>query len=241
MVGLGADNSKATIDNMVVQRLAPVMTYSKTPDFCSGLTEPLIASASGSWSLANGRFAGTPLGGDITLDTVTVRPSPAAVIEVSTVMSVASSGGFVFDYYNPNAFKFVLINQTNDQVVLGHKTAKGWFTDATYSNNATKTSADQNLAITIRGTTVSVKWNNSLVISYAFKALVTDGKLGLLSNSGTISFNEVKFQTDDPGLDTAGGSSSSAFIKETPSSTRCSTRWSSRRPRLGLSLHHCPR
>jgi len=203
-----------------VQRLAPVMTYSKTVDFSSGVTELFNAPASGAWSLANGRFAGTASNGVIALDLITVRPAPASLIELSSVLSVTASGGFVFDYYNQNAFKYVLLNKATGEVTLGHKTSKGWFTDAVYQNNLIKTSADQNLAITIKGTTVSVKWNNSLVISFVFNALVTDGKLGLLSNSGTTSFNEVKFQTDDAGLSTAGTTSTnSTFQKATTTTT----------------------
>jgi hypothetical protein len=109
----------------------------------------------------------------------------------------------VFDYYNPTSFKFAVVDRVAGTVTLGHRTAKGWFTDATYSNAAIKTSTDQSLAITIKGTTVSVRWNNSAVISFAFNALATDGATGLLSRTGITSFNEVKFQTDDAGIPNA--------------------------------------
>ena len=36
MVGLGANNAKAQIDNVVVQRIAPETTLEKTLDFVSG-------------------------------------------------------------------------------------------------------------------------------------------------------------------------------------------------------------
>jgi Ca2+-binding RTX toxin-like protein len=200
MVGLGADNAKATIDNMIVQRLAPVMTFVRTVDFSSGVTNLFDAPASGTWNLSSGRYVGAASGTTAAVSLITVDPAPAALIDLSTILSTTGTGGLVFDYYNPTAFKFAAVDRVAGTVTLGHRTAKGWFTDAVYSNAAIKTSNDQSLAITIKGTTVSVKWNNSLVISFAFNALATDGATGLLSRTGTTSFNEVKFQTDDPGM-----------------------------------------
>jgi len=109
------------------------------------------------------------------------------------------------------------VDRVAGTVTLGHRTAKGWFTDAVYTNVAIKSSADQTLGLTIKGTTVSVKWGTSLVISFAFNALATDGATGLLSRSGTTSFNSVKFQSDDPNLSIS--SASAPQVQEPTSGT----------------------
>ncbi|HUG09617.1 MAG TPA: hypothetical protein VMM36_01325, partial [Opitutaceae bacterium] len=210
MVGLGADNAKATIDNMIVQRLAPVMTYIRDVDFDSGLGDLFDEPGSGSWNLAAGRYDGTAASATPAINLFTPSPAPAAVIDLSTVFNTTGAGGFVFDYYNQNSFKFVAVDSIAGTVTVGHRTAKGWFTDAVYTNAAIKTAAAQSLGITLKGTTVSVKWNNSLVISFAFNALVTDGATGLLVRSGITFFDSVKFQTDDAGMPIAQAGATTA-------------------------------
>ncbi|HEY5553156.1 MAG TPA: hypothetical protein VIK52_14780 [Opitutaceae bacterium] len=205
MVGLGADNAKASIDNMVVQRLAPVMTFVRDVDFSSGLGDLFAAPAAGTWTLAAERYSGSASGSVPAINLFTPDPAPAAVIDLSTVLMTNGAGGFVFDYYNATAFKFAALDRVAGTITVGHRTAKGWFTDAVYTNAAIKTSADQTLGLTIKGTTVSVKLNNALVLSFAFNALATDGATGLLGRSGTTSFNSVKFQTDDPGIQAQAG------------------------------------
>ena len=50
MVGLGADNSTASIDNVVVQRVGPAITLNQTVDFNSGPTTMFSSPLNGSWT-----------------------------------------------------------------------------------------------------------------------------------------------------------------------------------------------
>ncbi len=199
MVGLGADNAKARIDNLVVQRIAPAITYTETVDFNDGTTGDLLAAAAatGTWALTNGSYQGTASAQGPAISTADLFVSPASSILLSTTLSVTGEGGFVFDQYDDEHFKYVTISA--GKITIGHRTAKGWFVDATY-DAPILADTDYSLGLTIRGTTVSVTLNDQPTMSYAFNALVTDGRFGLLSRAGTTSFDIFTVQTDDEGL-----------------------------------------
>jgi hypothetical protein len=122
----------------------------------------------------------------------------SSLIDLSAKFKVTGEGGLVFDQYSESDFKFVTISA--GKVTLGHRTATGSFVDATYANSSIVNGTDYTLGLTLKGTTVSVTLNNALVLSKAFNALVTDGDFGLISSSGTTSYDSVTFNSDDPGL-----------------------------------------
>ncbi len=199
MVGLGARNSKAQIDNVTVQRLAPVTTFSQTVDFSSGPTSLLQAPMSGTWSLASGRYTGAAGAATPAIDLTAINVPSYSLVDLSGILKTTGAGGFVFDVYSATDFKFVTISA--GQITLGHRTAKGWFTDATYSNTALiLANTDYTLGLTLKGTTVSVTLNNQVVLSRAYNALVTDGEFGLFSRTGTTSFDSVTVKSDAPSL-----------------------------------------
>jgi len=61
MVGLGADNAVARIDNVAVRVLPPDWTLEITEEF--GATDGVLDALQGGWSIDGGRYEGTP-GGD---------------------------------------------------------------------------------------------------------------------------------------------------------------------------------
>jgi len=197
MVGLGANNSKAAIDNVIVQRLAPVLTFSQTVDFSSSITSLFDAPASGTWSLNGGRYAGTA-GSSPAIDLVSFNVVSSSLIDMSATLKVTGEGGFVYDSYAANDFKFVTISA--GKITLGHRTPKGWFTDMVINNASIVAGSDYTLGITLKGTTISVSLNGSLVASRTYNALLTDGDFGLLSRTGTTSFDTATVKSDDPGL-----------------------------------------
>ncbi len=197
MVGLGANNSKAKIDNVVVQRLAPTTTYSNTVDFSSGTTGFFEEPLSGDWTASGGRYAGIA-GATPAIDLTSVNVASAYIIDFSATFKTTGEGGFVYDQYAADDFKFVTISE--DKITLGHRTAKGWFTDMVYNNTSISTGNDYTLGVNLKGTTVSVLLNNQLVLSKTYNAVVTDGNFGLFSRSGVTSFDTVTFKSDDPAL-----------------------------------------
>jgi hypothetical protein len=207
MVGLGANNAKAKIDNVAVQRVPPIMTLNQTLDFSqsSTLLQPPL---SGTWSLANGRYIGTAGPTTPALDLFALSVGANSVIELTSTFMTTGEGGFVFDRYAVDDFKFVTISTVTKQILLGHRTSKGWFIDGTPYNNASLVAGtNHSLGLTLKGTTVSVTLNGATVLSRIYNAVVTDGGFGLFSRSGQTSYDVVTVKSDDQAFSstTSGG------------------------------------
>jgi len=185
------------IDNVVVQRVPPVTTLNQTVDFSSGPTSLFQAPLSGTWSTTNGRYAGTAGSGTSALDLFALKVGANSLLDLSATFKVTGEGGFVFDQYAEDDFKFVTISAATKQIILGHRTAKGWFVDAVYNNSTLAAGTDYNLGLTLRGTTVSVTLNGATVLSRAYNGVVTDGGFGLFSRSGQTSFDTTTVKSDD--------------------------------------------
>jgi hypothetical protein len=198
MVGLGAHNSTASIDNVTVQRVAPFTTLSTTVDFNNGSTTSLFsAPVSGTWQVVGGRDSGTA-GTNPAIELVSFNVQASSMIDLTATFKTSGEGGFVYDMYAINDFKFVSISA--GKITMGHRTAKGWFTDATVSNSSILANTDYTVELVLKGTTVSVNLNGQTIVSRVYNAVVTDGSFGLLSRTGTTSFDTVTVKSDDPGL-----------------------------------------
>ena len=202
MFGLGADNAKASIDNVVVQQIKE--TIDKTADL-GGPTELLQASSSGTWSFSGGRLGGTSTGSEPAINLFNIDIAPSSLLEIVSTFKLTSStaqGGFVFDYYSPVDFKYVMISAADKKIVIGHRARNGsWVTDATYNFNSFQVGVDYALGVSLRGTTVNVTLNNQTVLSKVFNGLVTDGEFGLFSRFGTASFDSLILRSDDSSFD----------------------------------------
>lgn len=197
MVGLGAKNAKAQIDNVTVQRVAPVTTLNTTVDFSNGTTGLFQVPLSGTWTVTNGLYVGATVGSGAAIDLTSIKVGSSSLIDVATTLKTTGEGGFIFDAYTATDYKFVTIS--SGKITLGHSTTnKGVMVDATYNNAGVVTGSNYTLGLTLKGTTVSVTLNGSLVASRAYNALVTDGGIGLLSRTGATSFDTVTVKSDDP-------------------------------------------
>ncbi len=195
MVGLGANNAKAAIDNIIVQRLAPEITFTESTDFSAYPGNLLIDPNTTGWISGEGVYTGDGTSGS-TVSLMRFGVAPAAVVNLLGSFSTTSEGGFVFDYYAPDDFKFVILSTDTNELHIGHRTSSGWTIDASYQTDPVGGDL-QDLEVTLKSTSVSIKLNNQLVLGYAFNSLITDGAQGLLAVSGETVFNAVKFQTDD--------------------------------------------
>ncbi|MGC9450585.1 MAG: hypothetical protein ACP5I4_03990 [Oceanipulchritudo sp.] len=196
MVGLGANNSIASIDNVIVQRLAPEVTYTHTDTFDTSASGLYADPSSGAWIVAGGAYSGTA---DATpaVNLMALDVAPAALVRLGSTLTSFGTGGFLFDQYGPEDFKFVTLSPDTGEVTIGHRTAKGWFTDAVFRSPLVG-SGEHDLQVTLKGSTVSVVLDGMLILGHAFNAIVADGGYGLLSVEGKTSFDAVTFQTDDP-------------------------------------------
>ena len=85
----------------------------------------------------------------------------ASNLELETTLSTQSMGGLVFDYYNPDHFKFAAIDANAGKAVIGHYTKKrGWVYDASF-DIAIKAGVDYDLALSLKGTTVNLSAKKS--------------------------------------------------------------------------------
>jgi len=200
MVGLGARNAKAQIDNVIVQRVPPVLTLNQTIDFNAGPTSLLQTPLTGAWSTANGRYDGTAGTGTPAMDLFALKVGANSLLDLSSTFRTTGEGGFIFDQYTAEDFKFVTLSAVTKQIILGHRTTKGWFIDAVYNNSTLAAGVDYNLGLTLRGTTASVTLNGATVLSRTYNAVVTDGGFGLFSRTGQTSFDSVTVKSDDAKL-----------------------------------------
>jgi hypothetical protein len=198
MVGLGARNAQAQIDNVTVQRVPPAVTLNQTVDFSNGPTSLFQAPIAGNWqATAGGRYEGT-VSNTPAVDLVNLRVSSSSFLEMNTILKTTSQGGFVFDYYRSNDYKFVTVNPVTKEIVIGHVTKQGVFADAVYKNTNLSSTVDYNLGVTLKGTKVSVTLNSQTILSRTYNAVATDGGFGLLGWSGMTSFDLFNVKTDTP-------------------------------------------
>jgi hypothetical protein len=201
LVGLGGDNSKAAIDNVIVQRLAPEISFTDTDSFTNSVGNLFTVPESGVWNVTGGFFTGIA-GAQTAVTLMSPDVAAAYLVRLSASLQTTGEGGLVFDYYGPETYKFVSISSETSEIVIGHRTSKGVVADAVYTNPYFDFSALNDLEIILKGTTISVTFNGALVSGFVYNALVTDGGFGLLGASGSTAFDEATFQTDDPALGT---------------------------------------
>ncbi len=200
MVGLGTVNGKAFIDNVSVQRVPPATTFVKTEDFSAAPT--LFDESAAAWVLDGGRFAGTAAGDVAAIELASVSVGSAYLLDLSGTFNTTGEGGFVFDLYSPTDYKFVTVSA--GKITLGHRTDRGFFTDAVYNNAGITGAADETIGLNVKDTTVSVTRKvgtaNSNILSFNYNAVATDGGFGAYSRTGTTSFDSITFKTSDPNV-----------------------------------------
>ncbi len=196
MIGLGADNAKARIDNVNLQIVPPNITYTKTDDYS---VAPILATGErGTWTLSSGRYSGTPASGQpYALASGNISVGASSMLKLETLVNPSSSAGVIFDRYSADDFKFAVASRATNQVLIGHYTLRqGWVVDAAVSR--TIGTGDQKLTVTIKGSTVSVNLNGQAALGYVFNSLAVDGGYGLVARGGSASFDSLNVQTDDP-------------------------------------------
>src|SRR5262249_51198697 len=191
MLALGSDSSTVYYDTLTVQKLPIAFTFTSQQNF-SGGTAPSFTPQVGTWSVANSLYTGVP---DSSGNAVTSRPlavAPPTYLEYSATVNTQGTGGLIFDYYTPTDFKYAAILAGSNQVVIGHRTAAGFFTDA--SGTATITAGTTyTLLLSIQGSTatnantVNAVLNNTTVASFTYNELLNNGGLGFLSRGGKTS------------------------------------------------------
>ncbi|MEE4312992.1 MAG: hypothetical protein V2J11_00765, partial [Desulfofustis sp.] len=209
MIGLGADNGKAAIDNVTLQVLPPTITLTRTDDFSSA--PELVAAATGGWTLSDGGdYVGTPAAGQtMALASGSLTIGASYLLQLETKISTDQIGGVIFDQYAPNDFKWAAIDRSAGQVMIGYYNERsGWVVKTSVAH--TFDTGDTEFSVTIKGSTVSVMADGQAVLAFVFNAVVTDGQFGLLAKDGSASFDFFTVSTDDPAFAPEGDTMFSA-------------------------------
>jgi hypothetical protein len=137
-------------------------------------------------------------------------------LELSGRLRTQAAGGFAFDAYGPEDFKFVYADARTGQVVIGHRTAKGgWAVDAAVSRPVAA-GADFDLGVSLKGSTASVTVNGQPVVGHSFNAVVVDGRFGVLTRGGSSSFDKFRIKTNDPAFQGPNGLQAAAVGQRAP-------------------------
>jgi Ca2+-binding RTX toxin-like protein len=197
MVGLGSDNSRGTFDNFTVQRVPPAWTLQQTQSFSSGMGAMFGGDETGAWTLAGGRYVATVPGASLVDLGLSRGLETDAVLELSATLSTTGAGGFVFDRYAADDYKFVVIDAAADQVILGHVTPKGGLiVDASFARTI-DAGKDYTLTLRLKGTSASLSLGGQAVGGFVYNAVIVDGDFGLLAERGGSSFASATVKTSD--------------------------------------------
>ena len=199
LVGLGAENSKARIDDVRVQILPPEITLEETETFEDGVANRFTLGDTGAWQILDGRYAGVPAPGATNgVALIDLSVGAAYLLRLQTTLSTGVTGGLVFDQYSANDFKFVAISSETDEILIGHSTERGGLKIDALASRVIEEGQDYELQVTLKGTTVSVVLDGQTLLGHSFNGLVVDGLSGLYTESGASSFVEVTVMTNDP-------------------------------------------
>ena len=216
LLGVGSDQARGAFDNITVQ-VAPATTFQSTEDFADGVADRFTGETAGAWTVTGGRYVGTPPGGATAyrlIDLGVAQLGANSRLELSTTVNTQGRGGFIFDFYSPDDFKFVAIDAPADQIVVGHYRNGAWVTDVVVSKRI-DAGVNYTLAATLKGSTVSVTLDGQAVLGRAFNGVTVDGGFGLLATGGAASFDNVTVKTDDAALAPPSGGNLEAAASPT--------------------------
>ena len=197
LVGIGSDNARGTFDNFTVQRVPPDWTLQESQDFGSGTGAMFGGNETGAWTLSGGRYESTAPGASLVDLGLSRGLETDAVLELSATLSTDGAGGFVFDRYAADDYKFAVLDAEADQVIVGHVTPKGGLTvDASFAA-AIDAGTDYTLTLRLKGTSASVNLGGQAVGGFVFNAVIVDGDFGLLAERGGTSFASATVKTSD--------------------------------------------
>ncbi|MHC5112525.1 MAG: calcium-binding protein, partial [Planctomycetota bacterium] len=83
LVGIGADNSIARIDNVVVQVLPPEITFEDTEDFTDGIAD-LFQVPEPTWSIVANRYEATAALNEALVNTTVLTIAPSSILELES-------------------------------------------------------------------------------------------------------------------------------------------------------------
>ncbi len=171
-VGFGSDSSRAKLDNIQVKVLQKPFTLISNETFDDGIADLFTGLKAGTWQVQSGAYVGTGANPAMSLVDLGLAKGiqPNARTELTVSLSTGASAGFVFDFYSPNDFKYVLADTVADKVLIGHFVRGTWTVD-TSAPLVLNAGQSYKLMVSLAGSTVSVSVDDKAGVGYAFNAV----------------------------------------------------------------------
>jgi Ca2+-binding RTX toxin-like protein len=152
---------------------------------------------SGVWTIANGQLqvAAASVGQEAT-SLFNLDQNLPVYYEITASMSTQkptagwNANSFVlFDYFSSTDFKFAGLDFSTNKMVIGHRTASGWFYDAQSPfNSSLKPGTSYQVLVAVNGTAVTVSVNNSQSFTFTFAPRILDDGTSVGLNHGFVGF-----------------------------------------------------
>ena len=144
-----------------------------------------FAPDSGVWEVVGGALnvAAASLGNDAAAVFYVDQTLPVYYEILASVLVQKPTAGWkgnayvIFDYFSPTDFKFAGVDQSNNKVVLGHRTAQGWVVDVkgVVPGNV-KFNTYYDLRVTVNGLVVTVFVDGTQRLSWQYDPRFIDGQ-----------------------------------------------------------------
>ncbi len=196
LIGIGSDRSRGSFDNIQVQVLAPEATTIITDEFESSTGELFNGqTASGNWQVADERLSVDNAGGEYAMS-FGQNVGAQSILSLNAVLSADDQAGFIFDQYSAEDYKFVMLDVSNQQVLIGHRTAQHGIDIDSVASHTLLAGQDYELKVMLKGTTVSVELDNQAIAGYVYNAVALDAGFALQA-SAAASVDSVTVSTND--------------------------------------------
>ncbi|TXS95200.1 calcium-binding protein [Parahaliea maris] len=195
MLGLGTDNAIARFDDFQVQTLPPQWTFTYSTNFTGANSNPFTAQRGG-WGTDGGQLHGD--GGHlpaVAVDSVDVAAFTR--LELLGTLNTENQGGFVFDYFSKDEFKFAALDVANDEVIIGYFLDGQWRVEAAAPVDL-EPGVDYQLTVTMFGSTASISLDGTAIATHSYNSILNDGQFGVLSLQGSSHFSDFLVRGDDP-------------------------------------------
>jgi len=131
----------------------------------------------------------------------------------------------------------VAIDLQAQRVMIGHRIGNNWVIDASVSKTLA-VNTDYKLGVTIKGSSVSVTFNDQAAVGFVFNAIATDGRFGVFAKgagtaAATISLDNMTVKTSDPAVQAALAASpgqTTSSLGSTSTQTASLIDWSAQGP-----------
>jgi Ca2+-binding RTX toxin-like protein len=187
----------------------------RSADFNNQQGQGFVAE-SGSWSIAGGKYEVAPSATSANKDAISLyftgEPVPTYFEVAATINAIKAIGGFkanayiIFDYVNPDNFKFAGLNISTNKIEIGQRASWG-FQVLKSVNASLKAGQDYNVLLAVNGNAVTFVVDGTTSVSYAFTPRVDDqgiahpirdGMVGLGGDNARARIDDVRLQILPP-------------------------------------------